>query len=191
MGIIDTLKNRNFLKHIGLIVGVTIIILIIASWLLKFYTRHSESVIMPNYVGKTLSQAEEAIKNTDFEIIVRDSIYDSKKPKGTIYSQEPSSGSKVKKHRKIYVTMVALGSKKIDMPALVDLSLRQATQIIENSGLKLGQVIYQPSQFENAVLEQRFKGKQIETGTKIDQGSTITLIVGKGGAVSESEEETE
>ena len=65
------------------------------------------------------------------------------------------------------------------MPNLIDLSLRQAINLLESNNLKLGQVIYSVSKYPNAVLEQRYKGKIIQEGKLIPYQSNITLIVGK------------
>ena len=188
MKFLETFKNKSFLIQVGLIIGVTVILIFVASMILSFYTRHGESVPMPKLVGKQLSVAQEELKSSNFELIVRDSIFDNKAPKNSIVSQDPPEGTKIKKHRKIYVTIVAMGSKKVQVPALNDLSLRQATQLLESNGFSVAQIIYQPSEFDNVVIEQRFKGRVIKEGELLEQGSAITLIVGKNGVSSEDEE---
>ncbi len=181
-------KNKPLWIQLGLITGVTIVLVLIASWVLNIYTRHGEAVPMPILVGKSLSAVKEELAKTDFELVIRDSIYDNKAPKHSILSQDPAAGSKVKKHRKIYVTIVAMGSKKTPFPSLNDVSLRQATQLLESNGFNVGQIIYQPSEYDNIVIEQRFKGKKLNEGYLLEQGSSITLIVGKSGGTDESSE---
>jgi hypothetical protein len=46
-------------------------------------------------------------------------------------------------------------------------------------GLNLGTVILKPSPYENVVLDQLYKGRNIFPGTEISSGETITLVVGK------------
>jgi len=46
-------------------------------------------------------------------------------------------------------------------------------------GLEIGGVIYKASPFENAVLEQLYKGRAIAAGTEISMGESVTLVVGK------------
>ena len=65
------------------------------------------------------------------------------------------------------------------MPELKDVSLRQAEIMLKAIGLELEGVIYKPSPFENAVLEQLYKGRSIAPNTEINQGDKITLVVGK------------
>ncbi len=188
MNFSNIFQNRLLLKQIALVIGVTILLVIISSWMLSIYTHHGESVSMPKLIGKQLSVAKTELASTDFELIVRDSIYDNKAQKNSIVSQDPPEGTKIKKNRKIYVTIVSMGSKKNPIPALNDLSLRQATQLLESNGFSVAQIIYQPSEFDNIIIEQRFKGRVIKEGESLEQGSAITLIVGKSGNSSDGEE---
>jgi beta-lactam-binding protein with PASTA domain len=66
------------------------------------------------------------------------------------------------------------------MPKLVDASMRQAQALIESSGLKAGKRNYRPDPCLNCVLEQSIKGKKIEPGTMIQNGSVIDLVLGQG-----------
>ena len=191
MNFSELIKNKTLWKQIGLLVGITVILIFIASWILSIYTRHGEAITMPNLVGKSLEAAQTELSSSDFELIVRDSVFDNKTPKHNIVSQDPPALTKVKKHRKVYVTIVSMGTKKAPLPSLNDLSLRQASQLLENNGFSVGQVIYQPSEFDNIVIEQRYKGKKVEEGQMLEQGSAITLIVGKSNSSEEDSQESE
>ena len=83
------------------------------------------------------------------------------------------------KRRKIYLTTVAVTAPQVEMPNLVDLSLRQAENLLKTNNLQLGQVIYKSSKYNNAVLEQRYKGRIIATSEKVPYMAKITLVVGK------------
>ena len=52
--------------------------------------------------------------------------------------------------------------------------------MLETYGLKLGSLTYVPDIAHNAVLRQKYKGKEIKTGTLIEKGSKIDLVIGKG-----------
>ena len=97
----------------------------------------------------------------------------------------------VKKGRKIYLTLSMLVPPQVEMPNLIDLSLRQAVNMLESNDLTLGQVIYKESKYPNAVLEQRYKGRIIQEGKKVPYQSKITLIVGKETNYGEVFDETE
>jgi beta-lactam-binding protein with PASTA domain len=78
----------------------------------------------------------------------------------------------------LYVTSVLPPS--IQMPQLVDRSLRQAIAMISTYGFKLGKIQFVADQCANCVLEQLVKGKKIMPGENISKGTVINLVVGKG-----------
>src|ERR1700739_4047090 len=69
---------------------------------------------------------------------------------------------------------------QIEMPKLVDRSLRQAIAMIESYGLKAGEPKFVADACKNCVIKQFYKGKEIAAGTNIKKGSRIDLWVGKG-----------
>ena len=66
------------------------------------------------------------------------------------------------------------------MPALIDLTLRQAINLLHAKGLKVKELKYVRDFAENAVLEQLYEDAIIEPGTELDKGSKINLILGLG-----------
>ena len=166
--------------HILLAIGVFLIICIVALFVLDSYTRHGTEVMIPDFTGmnaQELLQQESVSK--DYIIVVSDYFYDRKTPPGTVLKQDPHVGEMVKKGRKVYVTVASNEPPKVIMPQLQDVSLRQAEIMLKAIGLELGTVIYKPSPYENAVLEQLHKGRIIHPGTEICAGETIILVVGK------------
>jgi eukaryotic-like serine/threonine-protein kinase len=180
MNFVQFVATKTFLKHFS----ISILIVLLLSWAvlasLGFYTRHGESATVPSYYGMTTSQIAKLESSKDFDLVIIDSVYDASKPKGSVISQEPLPRSHVKANRKIYLTLVASMPEQIGMPDLVDLSLRQATAILQTYGLKLGGVSQVPDIANNAVLRQLYHGRTIEKGKLLTKGSTIDLVVGSG-----------
>lgn len=177
---IDFIKSRLFFKHLLFAVGLTILLVYVAILSLKFYTHHGSSYTVPDFIGMFPDELKEFADNNDFEFIVIDSIYDAKKPAGSIILQDPLPNSKVKKNRKIYLTLVTKEPEKVSMPNLIDLSLRQSVSLLETYGLQVGSLEYVPDIAKNAVIQQKFQGKIIESGELIKKGSRIDLVVGQG-----------
>ena len=178
--------------HILLAIGVVVVICVTALFVLDSYTRHGTEVVMPNFIGMDsdeLLNKENVSK--DFIIVVSDYFYDKKTTPGTVLKQDPHVGEMVKKGRKVYVTVASNTPPKVIMPQLEDVSLRQAEIMLKAIGLELAPVIYKPSPYENAVLEQLYKGRAIAPGTEISTGETITLVVGKDPEDLPTETETE
>ena len=56
-------------------------------------------------------------------------------------SQDPNPGQLVKKGRKIYLSVSTVNPPQVEMPNLIDLSLRQAENMLKTNNLRLGQVV--------------------------------------------------
>lgn len=179
MNFLEFIRTRVFVRNFLLSVALTIVVITLILWALKWYTHHGESMIVPSLLGLTPVQIEQLETISDLEVIIVDSVFDAKMPRGSVLIQDPVPGSKVKRNRKIYLITVAVMPEKVDMPDLVDLSLRQAGATLETYGLQLGKVTYVPDIAANAVLGQYYKNQTIEPGFEILKGSVIDLKVGQ------------
>ena len=182
MNIKEFYRKHTILSTLILKMLTTLVLLIIVVQLTKIITFHGQEYETPNLVGKTPEELsifldEENVHHFKLEVI--DSMFIPDQPKGVVLNQDPAPGSKVKKRRKIYLTTVAVTAPQVEMPNLVDLSLRQAENLLKTNNLQLGQVIYKSSKYNNAVLEQRYKGRIIATSEKVPYMAKITLVVGK------------
>ena len=177
-----------FIKNLIIAVVASVVIVIIISQVLRVYTRHSDTVVVPNLVGALPADLERKGLSDDFDLIVIDSVFDQEKPKGSVAFQEPPPNSVVKHHRAIYLTLVASTPEKVKMPDLSDLTLRQASAVLETYGLKTGRIDYVANIAKNAVIRQLFRGSDIKTGEWILKGSRIDLKIGNGnGALEEGD----
>jgi len=175
----EFIQTRVFLKNLLFAVLISALLITLVLSTLKWYTHHGESVKVPSLIGLTPEQIDQLETISNFEVIVVDSVFDSRQPKGSVIIQDPVPGSSVKLHRKIYLTTVSVMPEKVSMPNLVDLTLRQAGATLETYNLVLGNIMYVPDIAENAVLAQFYKGHEIEPGTSILKGSVISLRVGQ------------
>jgi len=180
MNFVQFVATKTFVKHFS----IALLIVILISWAvlasLGIYTSHGEFISVPDYNGLTMDKIAKLESSKDFDIVIIDSVYDVTRPKGSVISQEPLPRAHVKANRKIYLTLVASLPEQVSMPDLVDLSLRQATAILQTYGLKLGNISQVPDIANNAVLRQLFHGRTIAKGKSITKGSTIDLVVGSG-----------
>jgi beta-lactam-binding protein with PASTA domain len=147
---------------------------------LRTYTQHGTYYTVPDYTGKRIGDVNLGSEPAKFEFVVIDSVFDLSRPAGTVLHQDPYPDSKVKENRKIYLTIVSTIPEKTSMPDLKYLTLRQAINTLESIGLKTGKIVYIPTFDEDAVQQQRFDGKVILPGTRLDKGSKIDLTVGMG-----------
>ncbi len=173
---------KYFGKHIAIFIIVTVLLLWIATKFLDYYTMHGSTVVVPNFVGLSINseKVKDLADDNHLEFMIADSIYDASKPKGMVLAQDPLPGTKVKKQRKIYITVIANMPEQVKMPNLIDLTLRQAIAMLETYGLKVGKLSYIPDIAENSVLKQNFNGKAINPDAIVNKGSKIDLVLGKG-----------
>ena len=180
MGFFYFLRQKKFYIHLLIAIVLAIVVLWIALISLDRFTRHGEVYLVPDFNGLTISELSAQNYDEFFNLQVIDSVYDKKAEKGTIILQHPLPGSKVKKGRHIFLTIVSEMPENVMMPNLKNLSLRQALVTLESLDLEVGVLEYVEYFARNAVVDQVMEGEPIEPGTEIVKGSTIDLLVGKG-----------
>jgi len=180
MSFLGFLTKKNFYLHLVISVVLTLVLLFIVLRLLKTYTNHGEEYVVPDFYGRTIEELKSEKFDKIFEFVVIDSIFDPSNNKQAIVIQNPVPGSRVKMGRKVYVTIVASSAEMVEMPDLIDLTLRQAINRLRSRGLKINRLEYAEDFAENAVLEQLFNNEMIEAGTMLEKGSAVNLVLGLG-----------
>lgn len=179
MRIKEFLTSRIFLKNFGFAVLLTILLIWFTMVMLSFYTNKGENFPTPNFKGMTVSQIEALANEHGLRFIIEDTIYRKEIQPGTVVIQKPSAGHKIKPNRIIYITLASLRPEQVTVPRLTDVSMRQARVLLESRGFALGNIEYLPSEFNDLVLDQKHDGQTIIPGTRLNNGSTIDLVVGK------------
>ena len=118
--------------HILLAIAVTAAIFILAILFLRLFTRHGHEIEMPSYAGQSAQELTQSGKSEGFVFVVNDELYENGATPGTVLKQNPLPGEKVKRGRKVYLTVAAAEPPTIKMLELRDLSLRQAQIMIES-----------------------------------------------------------
>lgn len=176
----EFLKSKLFVRHLLLVIATGVALLWLSMSLLGLYTMHGRTIKVPDLTGLTVEEAAEILRDMNLRYVVNDSIFDDFNPKGSIVKQNPEQGSDVKRNRTIYLTKVAILPEKVPMPELIDLSFRQAIALLNAYGLNVGRLAYRPDIAQNAILQQKFNGVEIEPGMLIEKGSAIDLVIGMG-----------
>ncbi|RPH30757.1 MAG: PASTA domain-containing protein [Bacteroidales bacterium] len=161
------------------------LIAIIGSGLLFFiflfiFTRHGQSYPVPSFNGLKHSEVIKLANKYKLRVEITDSVYILTRKPGTVVEQNPPVGTNVKQNRRVLLTINARSPKKVEMPNIVGVTLRQAKAILDLQGLIIGNLIFVPDIAVNNVLEQKFKGKTVEPGKLIAKGSRVDLILGRG-----------
>jgi beta-lactam-binding protein with PASTA domain len=167
---------------INILAGFFIIVfaLFLLYLLLGPLTKHGNSKTVPYVVGKSFEEAKRILSKEGFDVEIQDSIYIDTSAKGSVLKQIPEGDDVVKINRKIYLTLNRFVPPQVEMPNLIGFSFRNAEMQLKNMGLRVGDTIFKPDFAKNSVLEQHYNGSTIVPGTKILQGSEITLVLGDG-----------
>ncbi len=145
---------------------------------LNLITGHNRELTVPDFTGMKVKDAEFEAHQSGMRTEVTDSVYVKRLGRGYVYRQNPAPGEKVKKGRRIALTINAVTPKKVSMPNLVGYSMRQAKAELSTRGLVLGKLMYVNDMATNNVLRQMRGNMEIEPGTPIESESVIDLVVG-------------
>jgi len=157
-----------------------VVLLFILSIFLGPLTRHGKNKTVPNVMGKSFEEAKNILNNSGFEVEVQDSIYSDTIAKGSVLRQVPDGDGIVKISRTVYLTINRQVPPMVEMPNLKDFSFRNAELQLKNMGLRVGNTSYVHDFAKNTVQEQHYSGTPIAPGTKIQQGSSIDLVLSDG-----------
>ena len=136
-----------------------------------------EVISLPALEGKEQSAAEQALKDLGLTADMQ-FAYDNSVKVGYVISTNPASGSDVVKGQQITVT-VSQGpeTKTGTVPSVVKMTQADAQAAIIAAGFKVGSITEGSS---DEVTEGRVISQSVVSGTKMDQGKTIDLVVSTG-----------
>jgi hypothetical protein len=75
MSVWQFIQTRLFLKHLIIILVVTIVLIWSVLRILDLFTRHGESYVVPDLKNLTIAEIEANKYDGDFEYVVIDSIF--------------------------------------------------------------------------------------------------------------------
>ena len=182
-------KNGFFQKHPWVThalkaIGISLVIVIIVFIILKKYGRVGDEYPTPYVVGSYIDELP-TDDGLDLQYVVIDSIYQQGKRGGYILRQDPDSGAMIKTGRKIYLTITAYVPDNAIVPDLRSISVRHAISQLENAGLHGGKLVFVDDP-HHVVLEQKYKGRTVNEGRRLEKGAMVDLVVGRGSGSAQS-----
>lgn len=170
-------KTRQVLLDIGAAVLVVVVLYILIVYLvLPFYTRHWQSISVPNVEGISQRAAEKILEYNKLQSVVDIEKFDNNLPPGFVIFQNPEPNRSVKKKRRIYL-VISKGYMKINMPDLIGVPMRDARFTVEKEQIVMGDIEYEFHRYypENVIIEQ-----SIPPNTEIVVNTKVDLIVSLG-----------
>lgn len=147
---------------------------------LDVWTDHGEYQTVPDVRRLSYDEAVQKLEKDGFVVELSDSVYDNSAAPGMVVEQNPKVNTKVKHARTVYLTVNAFSPRSVTLPALTDMSLRQARSILEGLGVKNIVVREVPSEYQDLVLNVTSDGHRLMPGARIPTTCTVTIEVGAG-----------
>ncbi|WP_424656003.1 PASTA domain-containing protein [Capnocytophaga granulosa] len=194
MNITQIFKNKN-VRFWGLQICLALFLLLAGIYAvllsLDGFTRHGEFIVVPDLEHVSLSKAQELLEKSHLRYEVRDSTaYNKEYPPYTVMKQTPEANEKVKKDRKIYLSINPTNFRKIDLPNIIRRPIKEVRPNLASLNIKIGRVTYVNDISKDAVLRAFYKGKEIKPGDKILENSSIDLECGNGLSMTEPDNTT-
>ncbi len=174
------LFSKLGVKHVLFSFSSVVLLIVVTLFLLKYYTRHNQLIELPNLYGLTLDEADSILSTASLKHVVIDSVFNLELAPLSVVEQNPTAGSYVKEERRIYLTIVSKNKKQVQLPNLVDLTLRRATSKLKSIGLEIGEMTFVPDVAKNVVLKQQINGQEVVSGTLLTIGTSVDLVIGDG-----------
>src|SRR5690349_23660388 len=170
------LRSRKAKRFYLIAGGVIVLIIFLNNVLLPWYVNSGGIISVPSVVGKKFADGRRILDSLGLKPQQGDTIVDNEHPAGVIIIQNPSDGAKVKRGRRVYLTLSA-GEALATVPNIKGRTLRDAKFALEREGLKLGAIEYQASdQFpQGTIVEQ-----QTPSGKQIRRDGYISVVVSQG-----------
>ena len=177
---IFNIKNR-YLKagiiFLATFLAVWIIFILFDRIIMPLATRHGKECVVPDVTLMSLEDAEQILKKSDLLVGMEGEEYSPTVPEGTILSQIPPAGRKVKKGRRIRV-ILSQGIEMTTIPNLWGVSTRQAEIMLSEVDLKLGEISYASTDSlpENVVIQ-----TIPSFGARVPKGIFVGMVINQKG----------
>ena len=146
-------------------------------------SKGTETVEVPDVVGKTREEAEKLLKDAGLVAEITEEN-DEKVEAGIVLSQDIEDGETVNKGSTVkLVVSKGSGIVNVEVPSLVGKTEQEAKKLLTEAGLKVNVVNDEDESKNDGVVLRQSK----DAGTEVQEGTTITITVNK---VSESKEAT-
>lgn len=167
----------------GNLLAMAIVVIILGlsvKYGLEVYTRHDESIPVPDLTSMNFDKAQMLLETDGLFIEVSDSGYNKRIPANCILAQNPAYGTRVKKGRIIYVTVNAPSSPTVSIPDIIDnCSRREAEAKLTGLGFRLLEPKYVAGE-KDWVIGIVSRGRNISTGDRLTTEYPLMLILGNG-----------
>jgi serine/threonine-protein kinase len=148
-------------------------------WLTFYSLSPASEVVVPNLVGRSITQAKQLAAEQNFQVSVVDEQFrdgEKAEPSGTIYQMQPAPGRHIRSGKNVSV-WVSKGPRMSDIPDVRSMSFEKARRVIEKNSLRVGDYTFEFDSLEpkgNVIRQAPAAGESRPRGTRVD------LVLSKG-----------
>lgn len=151
------------------------------NWL-KSYTRHGESVTVPEVVGVDAVDARSILIDAGLQVSFIDTVFAENVAPGAVVEQIPEDGLPVKSGRIVYLTVNSRSKQQKQMPDLSRIiggPSRNAQSVLMQSGFRPDSIHYVAHEFDDEVLGVKtMDGRDVIENGLYDIHTRLILEVG-------------
>ena len=171
---------RLLLINLVAMAAVVVIAVFITFRWIDSYTEHGVAIVVPDVAGLQEDAAIAKLAQYHLTGVPDDYIYIKGVPTGEITAQRPEANAKVKRGRKVYLTVSSGNQPMIAVPDIADnSSLRQAESRLRAAGFRLAPHDTIAGELD-WVYGVRYNGRELKGEEKVPEGAELTLIIGGG-----------
>lgn len=164
------MKKNSILLNLLLMIGLSALIVVATTWALKFYTKHHTNVPVPEVRGKLLGEAIRTLSASDLYYEVVDSVYSREAQPGTVFDVVPAPGHEVKPGRIIFLRVYSNQQRRVSLPYVQDMSVRQAIALLRGLGFEHIEQKIVPGPYTDLA-----KGITLRDGTPLEPGKILSI----------------
>jgi eukaryotic-like serine/threonine-protein kinase len=174
-------ERRGFFTP-GRLVLLALVLLAVAgvvAYLLLKDGSSTPQVLVPTVIGQQKGKATETLEAAGFQVAPR-KIPRPETPKGTVFEQDPTAGSRAPEGSTVTIT-IATGLGKAVIPLLKGSKLREARKELKDRGFKTSVTEEHSDRVKKGIVI----GTVPRAGTRFERGQTVTIQVSKGPRLAE------
>jgi hypothetical protein len=169
--------GSRWLTSLNLFLFLLILVLIVggAWWFNTDFLKPTSDVVVPNLVGKTITDAKTLATEQKFDLAIVDKQYRDTEAEGVIYQQGDQPGRTIKEGKSIPI-WVSKGPRMAEVPDVTDMTIERARRVLEHQGLRLGDYRGEYDYHEKGVvIDQKPPAREARP-----RGSRIDVVFSKG-----------
>jgi beta-lactam-binding protein with PASTA domain len=175
-------KNNTILLGVTSTLVMFLVLFVLMNYVvMPLYTKQGAEVELVDVTEMPYDMAERMLEKRGFKMVHDTTTFSATYPESTVIAQNPPSYSKVKRGRRIYVTLSG-GERIIKVPRVIGTSERDAIFTLRGAELIIGNTFYE---YSNYYPEGTVSKQSIPAGIDTTSHSVVDISVSLGRIPSE------